>query len=239
MKQLPGNKQLTSQNVYNIKRKINRLLPRMENCTDYQSFKELMNTPVQGPMELHADNQNESLDEACKVFGSVWKEVMNNHNQSKSETLVSFTEYMEIMTLRDKDFAYQILADSEGEVTGCIWMTSTMRKNFELFGGFCCVDAMKRDLNTLLWPCVAVTMYNELDSVCVGCEGIVLSEREEAYKAMLDFQVNHSRRKRNEVYGISSDGFLNQSIIHRFGFKNTIFVMDYWHLFNQVRSYLH
>ena len=80
-------------------------------------------------------------------------------------------------------------------------------------------------------------MYNEMDSVCVGCEGIVLSEREEAYRAMLDFQVKYSRRTKDQVYGISSDGFLNQRIIHEFGFKTTVFVMDYWHLFKQVSQY--
>ena len=81
---------------------------------------------------------------------------------------------------------------------------------------------------------MATTMYNELDRVCVGCEGIMLAERVEAYKAMLDFQVRHSNRKANEVYGISSDGFLNQQILNDIGFKDTKFIMDYWHLFKQV-----
>ena len=69
-------------------------------------------------------------------------------------------------------------------------MTSTMRMNFELYGGYLSVDAMKRDLNTLLWPYMATSMWNELNQVCVGCEGILLSEREEAYKALLNFQVS-------------------------------------------------
>jgi hypothetical protein len=47
----------------------------------------------------------------------------------------------------------------------------------------------------------------------------------------------HSRRKKDQVYGISSDGFLNQRIIHEFGFTRTVFVMDYWHLFKQVRFF--
>ena len=94
---------------------------------------------------------------------------------------------------------------------------------------------MKRDINSLLWPYIATTMYNEMNCVCVGCEGIVLSEREEAYEAMLNFQIENSRRTRDEVYGISCDGFLNQSIINRFGFHKTKFIIDYWHLFKQVR----
>ena len=114
-------------------------------------------------------------------------------------------------------------------------MTSTIRMNFELFGSFLCVDAMKREINSFLWPYVATTMYNELECVCVGCEGIVLAEREEAYEALLNFQVKHSRRKKDDVNAISSDGFLNQKVINRFGFRNAKFVIDYWHLFKQVR----
>ena len=231
---MPANKHLSSQDVFNIKKKINRIVPRMKGCKDYETFRHLMQTPKSGSNVLHADNTVITPDEATHIHSSVWREVMNNNYEDKRNCLNSFTEYMETMKLRDKEFQHQILADDNGEVTGCIWMTSTMRNNFELYGGFVCVDAMKRDLNTLLWPYVAVTMYNEMDSVCVGCEGIVLSEREEAYQAMLEFQVKYSRRKKDEVYGISADGFLNQKIIHGFGFNKTKFVMDYWHLFKSV-----
>ena len=208
---MPINKHLSSQDVFNIKKKINRIVPRMNGCKDYETFRHLMHTPKSGNNALHADNTVVTPDEATQIHSSVWREVMNNNYEDKRNCLNSFTEYMETMKLRDKEFQHQILADDNGEVTGCIWMTSTMRNNFELYGGFVCVDAMKRDLNTLLWPYVAVTMYNEMDSVCVGCEGIVLSEREEAYQAMLEFQVKYSRRKKDEVYGISADGFLDNS----------------------------
>ena len=232
--QLPENKRLTRQNVFNIRTKLMRLLPRMRKDTDFQTFLILANTSKLGLNDLHADNINITPDEACKVASSLWREVMNDNNRSKKDTLVCFSDYMERLKVEDPDFAYQILSDENGEVTGCLWMTSTMRKNFELFGGFICVDAMKRDINTLLWPYIATTMYNEMDCVCVGCEGIVLSEREEAYEAMLDFQILNSRRKRDEVYAISCDGFLNQSIINRFGFTKTRFIIDYWHFFKQA-----
>ena len=159
---------------------------------------------------------------------------MNNNYQNKEDTLFSFTDYMENLRKLDPEFAFEILNDSEGEVTGCFWMTSTMRKNFELFGGFICVDAMKRDINTLIWPYMATTMYNEMNSVCVGCEGIVIGEREEAYHSMLDFQVRYSRRSKSEVNAISSDGFLSQSIIEGMGFTNTKFIIDFWHLFHSI-----
>ena len=115
---------------------------------------------------------------------------MSNNNGSDSDVFSTLKEYMEMLKMKDKDFIYDILYDTYGEITGCLWMTSTMRMNFELYGGYLSVDAMKRDLNTLLWPYMATSMWNELNQVCVGCEGILLSEREEAYKALLEFQVS-------------------------------------------------
>ena len=165
---------------------------------------------------LNADNVDISEDDACRISCSVWGEVMNDSCKNKHDTLVTFEDYMASLHSRDKDFEYQILRDVNGEITGCLWMTSTMRKNFELFGSFICVDAMKRGINTLLWPYIATTMYNEMGMVCTGCEGIVISEREDAYKALIDFQLKFSRRERHEIAALSADGFLNQSINHRF-----------------------
>ena len=206
----------------------------MNQCHDYKAFQEIMNKHGSSSNYLNADNSIISSDETCRMSTSVWKEIMNNFSQKDSDTLVSFSDYMASLKSKDKDFCYQLLANSDGQITGCLWMNSTMRHNFELFGSYISVDAMKRDINVLLWPYMAVTMLNELGNVCVGCEGIMLSEREEAYQAMLDFQTNHTRRSKHEVYGISADGILNQQVVDKFGFSNAKYVADYWHLFHSV-----
>ncbi len=46
---------------------------------------------------------------------------------------------------------------------------------------------MKRDNNSLLWPCTAVTILNEDKNVCVACEGIVCGERNDMYEAQANF----------------------------------------------------
>lgn len=191
--QLPVNVVLTKQNVLAIKVKVIRLLPAMDENTDYQDFLAVNNLPITGINELNADNMNCSEDEVCKVHLSTWRELISGDSYNE-DVLTNLEEYMELLTLKDKDFVYEILRDQDGqgEITGCLWMTSTMRMNFELYGGYVSVDAMKRDINTLLWPYMAVSMWNDLNEVCVGCEGIMLSEREEAYKAMLDFQVSEN-----------------------------------------------
>ena len=173
-----------------IKLKVNRLIPRLTNDMDYQSFISLHNMSFSEINALNADNMDCTDDEVCKVHVSTWMELMCSNHNAESDVFSTMEDYMETLKLKDKDFVYEILRNPNGDITGCIWMTSTMRMNFELFGGYISVDAMKRELNTLLWPYMATSMWNELNQVCVGCEGIVLSEREEAYNALLDFQVS-------------------------------------------------
>ena len=157
---------------------------------DYKSFLTMNNLSISEASSLNADNLDCTEDEVCKVHVSTWRELMSSNNDSEFDVFSTLEEYMEMLKMKDKDFIYEILYDGYGEMTGCLWMTSTMRMNFELYGGYIAVDAMKRDLNTLLWPYMATSMWNELNQVCVGCEGILFSEREEAYKALLEFQVS-------------------------------------------------
>ncbi len=88
-------------------------------------------------------------------------------------------------------------------------MTATMRQNFELFGSYICLDFMKRALNSLLWPYVSVTMYNELRKICVGCEGILLGEKLPMYKFLCRFlQQSTPGQPFDSVNVVSGDGFL-------------------------------
>ena len=66
---------------------------------------------------------------------------------------------------------------------GLYWTTATKRPNFELLGAFICLDMMKSGVNNLLWPYSAITMLDEMNHICVACEGIVCSERQDMYAA--------------------------------------------------------
>ena len=50
-----------------------------------------------------------------------------------------------------KGFEYRLLSNLKGEYTSFICHTSMMQENFERFGGFISIDAMKRVLNTNSW----------------------------------------------------------------------------------------
>ena len=107
-----------------------------------------------------------------------------------------------------------------------------MRDNFERFGGYISLDTMKRAINKWLWPYMSVVMYNEMRTVCIGCEGIMVGEREAAYQFMCDFVLENSPGRRAEdVSVVTGDGFFNQSMVHKFGFTEASFIADWHHLF--------
>ena len=116
-------------------------------------------------------------DNTAGLGRDIWDELLND---SESEHyFFTFAEYMGALLDCNDGFDYQLLADSNGRYTGCIWQTSTMKDNFDSFGGYLSIDAMKRGINKLLWPYMSITMYNEINCVCVACEAIMCSEREE------------------------------------------------------------
>ena len=73
---------------------------------------------------------------------------------------------------------------------------------------------MKQGLNKFLWPCMSVTMYNDMEQVCVGCEGIVCSKGDESYIAMTNFMISNSpKRKRENIHVVAADGFVTQDTV--------------------------
>lgn len=67
-----------------------------------------------------------------------------------------------------------------------MWMTSIMRSNFEHFGSFLCLDAMKQKLNIHLWPYIAPVVTNEFNHTCIVAECLVVGERNDAYVTILE-----------------------------------------------------
>lgn len=90
-----------------------------------------------------------------------------------------------------------------------MWMTATTRSNFERFGSFLCLDAMKRRLNIYLWPYIAPVVKNEFNHTCVVAECLVAGERGDAYVAILEgLAAMAPGRPRTEVRAIYSDEFI-------------------------------
>ena len=122
-----------------------------------------------------------------------------------------------------KGFSYNTFRDDCGQVTGVVWMTATMRSNFELFGHYISLDVMQRGINTHNWPYLAATVSNELSHTCVVCESVMLGEKIDAYKAVIEFVLDHApERSRNEVYVVVGDGIFDEDTPTTFNLPNVI-----------------
>ena len=104
---------------------------------------------------------------------------------------------------------------------------------FKRFGSFITLDAMKRATNTFLWHYFSVVMINDLNKVCVGSESIIISERTDAYKFLMESTISMAQnvRTKEEIYCISGDGFFDENNLINWGYSNAKFIADHWHLF--------
>ena len=58
------------------------------------------------------------------------------------DAIFTFIEYLEIIATKTKGFSYKVFLDENGKqdkMLGILWMTATMRRNFELFGSSICI----------------------------------------------------------------------------------------------------
>ncbi|EJK50475.1 hypothetical protein THAOC_30532, partial [Thalassiosira oceanica] len=113
-------------------------------------------------------------DEAYEMAASAWFEVRNSLGGTREDAVFQFVDYLKLIQARAKGFSFKLAEDTSGKkktLLGVLWMTATMRRNFELYGDYISLDMMKRGLNTLLWPYIGVAMYDNMKKVCLACEG--------------------------------------------------------------------
>ncbi len=231
----PRAKEFSKYDVFNVRVKVMRLLPVYRRVDgDYEQFKEVVNA---GHLLDGIENEIDiDDDEAYELAQSLWLEVSGS-SVSKEGELFSFIEYLELIKSKAKGFAYQLAEMPSNtsqwgkKLIGVIWQTSTMRRNFELFGDFVGLDMMKRGINTLLWPYFSLAMYDEMKKVCIGCEGILCGEREDMYQFACNFMKSHCPgRSLSDVGAVAADGFFDQDLVQKLGFVNAHFILDQWHL---------
>jgi len=237
----PKAKTITKHDVFNLRVKVMRVMPiyRKSNC-QYEEFKEVVNASEL----MHGIDNEESLndDEAYELAQSLWLEIASTTSNNKEEAIFSFMEYLVLIQSRAKGFTYKLAegtvkGGSKKKLLGVLWMTATMRRNFELFGSYICLDMMKRGLNTLLWPYCAVTMLDETNSMCLACEGILCGERDDMYKFVADFLGESAPgRPLTDVNIVSGDGLFDQDMVIELGFVNARFHADQWHLLDSGLS---
>ena len=239
---VPTYHNVTKQDIFNTRIRCKRLLKKFSNCDDYKQFEESLHSNDKYLKLIEKDNGLD-VDETIEIMKESFDELFDNpctsdvleiDNISNYETLsMKFPDYLQLISLKSKGFQYRLAIGDNQKINGVVWMTATMRSNFERFGSYICLDAMKRELNTLNWPYFGISLYNELNSVCVGCESLMMSEQNDAYQFMLKscFEMCPGR-KPEDILIVSGDGFFTQNTLQYWGLLKAKFVADFWHLFD-------
>ena len=227
----PRNKNATKHNIWSLKRKIKEISKEVGTLDDFVTFEAKFKS---SNLEVGIEDMSSYDDDVAEIGQEMWKDLMNE--KSGEDTFCTFFEYMQLMKQNNKGFQYQFLENNVGTITGCVWQTAVMRDNFERFGGYICIDAMKRHINTLDWPYISVVMNNELNNVCVACEAILFAERIEGYKSIINFILkNTNKRTKEDIYVLAADGIMEQSIVKQtLDLPNAVYMTDAYHLFNST-----
>ena len=89
--------------------------------------------------------------------------------------------YLEKLVSVYRCFKYKISTDTEGNMTGFCWMTSTMRPIFERFHGCIFLDAMRQKANFHIWPYISIIIVKELAEAKPVVERCFTSELDQPY----------------------------------------------------------
>ena len=233
----PKSKNVTKHDCWNMRIRVNRLMP-IYKATDgnYDKFKEVANANDLLDGIDNAPTLDD--DEAYDLAQSLWLEVTNT-TKNTEEAIFSFIDYLELIKSRAKGFVYCLAGEdisvpgqgNRRKLLGVLWQTATMRRNYELFGGYLCLDMMMRGINTLAWPYVAAAMYDDDSKLVIGCEGILCGERVDMYKCLSKFLGDFSPgRPLSMVEIVSGDAFFDQEMVIDLGFVNASFITDQHHL---------
>ena len=97
---------------------------------------------------------------------------------------------------------------------------------------------MKRGINQCLWSCLSITLHNEMNKVCVGCETIIFSERNDAYKSMIDFCIEFSPKiPREEIFVVTAYGFVTYDCATNIlVLPNAHFMVDQYHFLKSLNE---
>ena len=152
-------------------------------------------------------------DEARTVASEIWLGLLSSNRGNNEESMSSLKEYLSLLLISAKGVSCRLPRGIDSKRTRTVWLTRSMRDDFERFGRHLCIGTCKRKTNALLWPYLAASLINELGNACLACEAIILREQIEAHRFVLDFIFDVClRRARDNVSILSCDGFLSRKM---------------------------
>ncbi|KAG7341543.1 hypothetical protein IV203_023495 [Nitzschia inconspicua] len=152
----PPGTSLDSKLLFNIRLKIKRMLAKGDI--------DLASHTVTKADEAHLLSNTEDLDylqspefltEAFLQFRELLEESLGDQNDVQN-----ILHYLDKMVKCDPTFDYRVGRSSDGTVTGFVWQTGVMRRDFELYGDVLFVDCMGKSINTKRWPINTIAMLD-------------------------------------------------------------------------------
>jgi len=170
---------------------------------------------------------NDCLDEELSPFIKDLDHIIELLEDVDELVTFKLEKMLKSIKEKDKTFLYKMGVNEENDFTGCCWQTGVMRGNYELYGHYLSLDAMRRELNTHHWCYVACTVRNDVNEsqVCIEC--LAIGERKDTYRFMLNALIEFSPGLvPTEVFVVSSDAFLDQAFISEFFPRANFLVYD-------------
>ena len=150
--------------------------------------------------------------------------------KAMNQDAVSFKSQfiLESLVKKDPGFTYNLAHDNNNKVTGIVWMTSYMRDNFERFGNYLSIDAMRSSVWNAKEFCSVISEVGKINAVC---KGFIIIETYDEYIFILEslFNICPLRDKSN-MYTIVSDEFITKSILDSMGMYETSIFFNCYHL---------
>ena len=104
---------------------------------------------------------------------------------------------------------HKISCNHDRDINGVVWNTAEMWSDFERFGSCMCLDVIKHSINKILWPHTVIRIINDLDKVCVGCEGFFYGEIDLPHLFVVKFLLTSTPAfPENKACSVSSNVFL-------------------------------
>ena len=114
---LPKSLNITKQDVFNAHIRVKRLMKLFENNSEYKQFEQFSNNAT---IAAGLDEDKITDDEALAIANDVFVEFINK-DMSIDGSMVSFVEYLQMISVRAKGFVYDVAKDSYGDINGAVW----------------------------------------------------------------------------------------------------------------------
>ncbi|KAG7343955.1 hypothetical protein IV203_021963 [Nitzschia inconspicua] len=225
----PPGTSLDSKLLFNIRLKIKRMLAKGDiDLASYTVTADENAELLSAAEDLNYQQSPEFLTEALIQFQELLKEAFVDQNEVQQ-----ILHYLDKLVECDSSFSYRVGRAADGTVTGFVWQTGVMRRDFELYGDILFLDCKGKSINTKGWPIDTIAMLDGEMKVCLPCEGFSVSETIDGYVWLINCAVDMAPgRKLSEIKFIVADGiFTAENVLSKLEIQDTCrVILDHHYL---------